>query len=121
VLSEAGFIVLMQLSIDRSDTRKSLGGESRALIEGFHEIQDGLNYGFIAYGGIYHDLIYRPTRPFDVKILLNKIHAIVIDGVNQCVCFLLSLTARHKAPHLVLPWGIEKHAKCVRLALKKML
>jgi hypothetical protein len=84
-------------------------------------MQNGLNYRFVANGGIEHGVVHRAVGPFDVKVLLNEIGALSIHRVHKLLGFLVTLAAVDQAPHLVLPASIKKDPKGVSVVSEKML
>ena len=59
--------------------------------EGFCEIPDHVDDGFVADRGINHGVIGSTVGPFMVKIFLDEIGAIAVDGIHELFGFGLTL------------------------------
>ena len=80
---------------------------SASRFDRFPEPKNRLDYGFLANGSVEHDVIQGLHRPFNVEVALDEIDAIAIDCVHKLLRFPFRLAARHNAPNLVFPRGIE--------------
>jgi hypothetical protein len=59
--------------------------------------------------------------PFDVKIFLDELDALAINGIDELLGVLLGFAASQQAAHFFFPGSVEKDTQGVLTASKKML
>ena len=90
-------------------------------LDGFHEIQNDVNYGRIADGGVDEGVVNGAVRPLDVEILLDEIDALAVDGIHELLGFLGILAASQQAAHFIFPGSVKKYTQGIRAVPEKML
>ena len=90
-------------------------------VERFHKIQDHVSDALITGRRIDHGVVSGAVRPVDAEIFLDEFDAVVIDGIDALLRFLLGFAARYEAAHFIFPGSVKKDAERVRTIPEKVL
>src|ERR1700691_2118014 len=91
-------------------------------VEDSHNIQNHVNGSLVADRSIDHGVVNGAIRPLDVEILLDEIHTLPVNGIDELLGFLVALAASQQAaPELIVPRSVEKNSQRVLAVLEKLL
>jgi len=90
-------------------------------VERFHKIQDHVSDALITGRRIDHGVVSGAVWPVDTEIFLDEFDAVVIDGIDALLRFLLGFAARYEAAHFIFPGTVKKDAERVRTIPEKVL
>src|SRR5580700_946600 len=90
-------------------------------VERFHEIQNHVSDALITGSSIDHGVVSGAVGPVDPEVFLNEFDAVVIDGIDALLRFLLGFAARYEAAHFIFPGSVKKDTERVRTIPEKVL
>jgi len=80
-------------------------------LKGIHRVQNGLHYGFVAYGRVDHQVKELARRPFHSEVLLDKGGAFTVNRPGKFNRLLLGLSPLLEATDLPFKGRIKENVK----------
>ena len=86
-------------------------GSCSPCVVSLDKAQEHLNDHLLANRSIQHGMINRAIRPLRVKVFLDEIGALAIDGIHEIFGFFFIFPTGQEPPDFVFSRGIEKRAE----------